>query len=153
MELTSARNTTKISFMNHVAIVTTGQRRTVKVLRIIARVIGIIVLAFSLTMLIGEGVETLKSEGLNSFSLEVLYVVVPVLFALAAFILSWWREFIGGILLVAAYLLLSFSPSVHSLSYGEKPEFYVFMFLFALPFLVCGVLFIIAARLSKRASN
>jgi uncharacterized membrane protein HdeD (DUF308 family) len=83
----------------------------------------------------------------------VLYVVVPVLFALAAFILSWWREFIGGILLVAAYLLLSFSPSVHSLSYGEKPEFYVFMFLFALPFLVCGVLFIIAARLSKRASN
>jgi hypothetical protein len=139
--------------MKHIATVETGQRRTVKVLRIIARVLGTIVTVFYLAMIIGDGVQSLRSEGFSGVSLEVLYVLVPVLFALAAFILSWWREFIGGILMVAAYLLLSFSPSIHSLSYGEKPEFYIFMFLFALPFLVCGVLFIIAARLSQRASN
>ena len=100
-------------------------------------------------MIIGEGAQ----EGFHGITIESLYVLIPMIIVLAAFIVSWWREFIGGISLVATYLILSFAPSVHSLSYGEGPHFYIGMFFFAAPLLVSGVLFIMAARLSRRVSR
>ena len=131
----------------------TNQKRLAKVLRIIARVIGVIITVFFLAMLIGEGVQSIEEEGFSGITAESLYILVPVIIALAALIISWWREFIGGVLLVLAYLLLSFAPSVHSLFYGEEPQFYIGMFFFVLPFLAAGVLFIVASRLSRRSSN
>ena len=129
-----------------------GRQRLANVLRIIARLIGVIVLVFFLSLLIGDAVQSIQDEGFQGISAESLFILLPLILALAAFILSWWQEFIGGISLVLAYLLLSFAPSVHSIFYGEEePRFYIGMFLFALPFLVVGLLFIITSRLSKRA--
>jgi succinate dehydrogenase/fumarate reductase cytochrome b subunit len=130
-----------------------GRKRMAKILRIIARVIGVIITMFFLAMLIGDGVQSIKEEGFRNITAESLYILVPVIIALAAFIVSWWREFSGGISLVLAYLIFSFAPSVHSLYYGEGPHFYIGMFFVALPFLVSGILFIVASRLSKRVSN
>jgi hypothetical protein len=101
-------------------------------------------------MLIGDGVQSVQEKGFQGITVEWFYVLVPVVIALATFIVAWWRELLGGILLVVAYLVLSFAPSVHSFYYGEGPHFYSGMFFFAAPFLVCGILFIIAARLSQQ---
>jgi hypothetical protein len=130
-----------------------GRKRTARVLRIIARVIAGIIMVFFLSLLIGEGVQSIHDEGFNGINAESLYVLVPAIIALAAFIVSWWREFTGGVLMVAAYLILSFAPSVHSIYYSEKSQFFIGMFFFALPFLASGVLFIIASRLSRRTQN
>lgn len=127
-----------------------SRERTARALRIIARVIGTIATAFFLAMVIGDAVDSILSENSEGINLEVLFIVVPLIITLAAFILCWWREFAGGIALVAAYLILSFSPSVHSLFYNAAPGFYYGMFFVGSPFLIAGVLFIIAARLAKR---
>jgi hypothetical protein len=127
----------------------TNQQRMARILRIIARVFGIFIMVFVLAMVIGEGVQSIHDEGFHGISVESLYVLVPVIIALAAFIVTWWREFTGGVLMVAAYLILSFAPSIYSINYENPPRFIIGMFFFALPILMCGVLFIIASRLAK----
>lgn len=130
-----------------------GNKRTTRILRIIARVISIIVIVFFLLMVVGEGAQSIHEEGFQGITVESLYVLIPVIIVLAAFIVSWWRELTGGIMLIAAYLLLSVAPSIHSIYYGEGPHFYIGMFFFASPLLISGILFIVAARLSKRTSD
>jgi uncharacterized membrane protein len=131
----------------------TSEKRAATVLRFIARIIGVIILVFFLSMLIGDFVQSIHDDGFNSISAESLFILLPVILALIAFLIAWWQEFIGGMSLVLAYLLLSFSPSVHSIYYGTEAHFYIGMFFFALPFLIAGILFIVASRLSKRSSN
>ncbi|MFH1646533.1 MAG: hypothetical protein ABID71_02420, partial [Chloroflexota bacterium] len=75
---------------------------------------------------------------------------VPILLAVAALIVAWWRERVGGILLIVTYLVLSLAPSVHSIYYGEGFQFYAGMWFFALPFLVAAILFLAAWRLSRQ---
>ena len=134
---------------DNVTTLKAGKYRAARILRIIARVIGIIVAVFFLVMLIGDIEMAISSQGFGGFTSEWLFIIVPLIIALGAFIYAWWRELLGGILLLVGYLLLSFSPSVHSLVYKAEPQFYAGMFYFALPFLVAGVLFIIASRLDK----
>jgi hypothetical protein len=123
--------------------------RVARILRIIAKVIGIIVAVFFLMMLIGDAEMAITSETFSGITSEWLFILIPVVIALAAFGIAWRWEFLGGILLIPAYLILSFSPAIHSIFYN--PEFRIAggMFLFALPFLVAGVLFIAAAWLSR----
>ena len=68
---------------------------------------------------------------------------------LGAFVIAWKQELLGGILMLVAYLVLSFSLSVHSLFYEKEPSFHFRIFYLASPFLVSGILFIIAARLTR----
>jgi hypothetical protein len=126
--------------------------RVARILRIIAKVIGIIVAVFFLVMLIGDAEKAITSDTFTGITPEWLFIFIPVLIALAAFFVAWRWELLGGILLILAYLILSFSPAVHSIFY--RPEFRIAgsMFLFALPFLVAGVLFIAATWLSARNS-
>lgn len=128
-----------------------GRYRAARILRIIARVIGVIVAVFFLAMLIGDVEIAIKSQGFEGITSEWLFIIIPLILALAAFGLAWRWELLGGILLLVIYLILSFSPSLHSVFYHNEPRFYYGMFYFAAPFLVCGVLFIITARLAKSA--
>lgn len=130
-----------------------GRPRAARVLRIIARVIGIIVAVFFLVMLIGDVEIAVRSQGFEGITSEWLFIIIPLIVSLAAFVYAWWREFTGGIFLLAGYLLLSFSPSVHSIFYKEEPQFYFGMFYFAVPFLVAGVLFIIASLLDRSGAG
>jgi hypothetical protein len=124
-------------------------RRTAINLRWAARIIGLIILALFLSILVGETIASWTEEGL-SFSVESLYIIVPAVLLLAFYLLAWWKERLGGILLVAGYLLLSFSPAVHSIFYNmEGFTFFIGMFFFAAPFLISGVLFILASVLSQ----
>ena len=126
--------------------------RVARILRIVAKVIGIVVAVFFLMMLIGDAEMAITSDTFTGITAEWLFILIPVIIALAAFGIAWRRELLGGILLIPAYLILSFSPAVHSIFYN--PEFRIVggMFLFALPFLVAAVLFIAAAWLSRQNS-
>jgi hypothetical protein len=128
-----------------------GRRRIAWILRIIARVIGTIILAFFLAMLIGDAVQSIQSDGFDVITGEMLFILIPVIIALASFIFSWWFEFAGGILLLFSYLLLSFSPAIHSIYYGPEFEIFLGMFAFASPFLVVALLLIIAWWLSRES--
>ncbi|MEW6034634.1 MAG: hypothetical protein AB1603_07250 [Chloroflexota bacterium] len=128
------------------------QQRLVKPVRWAARAVGIVVLVFFLTMLVGETVVSVQEEGLQAISAEGLFIVVPVVIALAAFVISWWWERAGGFLLVLAYLVLSLSPTIRALLNGEGLRFFSGMWLFGLPFFVAGVLFLICSWLSRKAS-
>jgi len=142
-----------IFLMKDVTAPTAGQKKSAIILRIIARVIGVIALVFFLSMLIGDFVQSVQDEGFSGISAESLFILLPVIVAMIAFIIAWWQEFIGGITLVLAYFLLSFSPSVHSIFYGEETRLFWGMFLFALPFLIAGVFLMVASLLSRRSSD
>lgn len=126
-----------------------GSHTTINI-RWAARIIGLIVLALFMSILVGETVASWLEEGL-SFSIESLYVIVPAVLLLAFYLLAWWKERLGGSLLVAGYLLLSFSPSVHSIFYNQEGfTFYMGMFFFAAPLLISGVLFILASAIKSK---
>ena len=122
-----------------------GRPRAARILRIIAKVIGIIVAVFFLVMVFGNVESIITSEG--------LFIVIPLVITIGAFVYAWWRELLGGFLLLVGYLLLSFSPSIHSFFYKPEPGFYDGMFYFAAPFLVAGILFIIASRLDRSGAD
>lgn len=128
-----------------------GRKRPAKKIRLAARIVGGIITVFFLWFLIGETVMSVQSEGFT-FDAESLFILVPVIITLAGYIVSWWQERGGGSLLVLAYLLLSFSSTIHSLYYGSGFHFYAGMFLLALPFLIAGILFLISSQLSQRTS-
>jgi hypothetical protein len=100
-------------------------------------------------MLIGDAVASIQSEGFQGLDPEGLFAVIPVVIALAAFIISWWMERIGSFLLILAYLVLSFSPSIHALFYGWGFNLFID---YTLPFMIAGVLFLIDSRLSSETS-
>ncbi|OGO30059.1 MAG: hypothetical protein A2Z29_06515 [Chloroflexi bacterium RBG_16_56_11] len=91
---------------------------------------------------------TFRDEEYPRFNVESLFVIVPVIFTIAFYGIAWWREKIGGWLLVAAYMLLSMSPTLHTLVYDKSFHVYLGMWLFASPYLISGVLFLVAARFS-----
>jgi uncharacterized membrane protein HdeD (DUF308 family) len=131
--------------MDGTATLKSGRPRAARILRIIAKVIGILVAVFFLVMVFGNVESIITSEG--------LFIIIPLVIAIGAFVYAWWRELLGGFLLLVGYLLLSFSPSIHSFFYKPEPGFYDGMFYFAAPFLVSGVLFIIASYLDKSEAN
>jgi hypothetical protein len=119
------------------------QKKAADVLRIVARVFGGIIIVFFLILIFGEGAQ-------DGISVESLFVLIPIIIAAAAFIVAWWRELLGGILMLAAYLFLSISPSVHSLIIKESLHFYTGIFIYGLPLLISGILYIMTFWLDHR---
>jgi hypothetical protein len=116
------------------------------VLRIIARVFGLAVVVFFLTIVFSSGAQ-------DGFKLDILYILIPVVLAAAAYIIAWWREMLGGILMLAAYLLIALAPNIQSLIIGKGLQFYTGIFIYGSPFLITGILFIVAACLYRRAAR
>ena len=103
---------------------TTKQQRLAKGLRWAARVIGLLTVAFSLMFLIGDTVikMAMQQDGL----IEDVLTAMPVIVVVAGCIVSWWRQWLTGTLLVLASFALS---SLGSRYYG-------------FPYLVAGLLFL-----------
>lgn len=132
----------------------TNQRRLGKRIRLAARIIGLVVSAFFFMMLAGDAVMSIQAEGFKGISAEgIIFAFVPIAIALSSFIISWWLERVGGTLLILAYLLLSSAPTIHALYYGRGLHFYAGMWLYTLPFLVSGILFLISSWLSRKADR
>jgi len=121
----------------------TTKKNIVTVLRIVARVFGFIVTVFFLIVICAGGLQ-------DGVTVESLFVIIPITVAVAGYITAWWRELSGGILLVAAYVLLAISPNIHALVYGNDLQFYTGIFIYGSPILVAGILYIVTWRLDRR---
>ena len=127
--------------------------RLVKGFRWSARIIGILVIAFFLMFLIGETVMAIQEEGFEGIELEGFFVALPIIIAAAGFIVSWWRERVGGSILIVAYFLSGFISAIVSLYQGEGFHLRApIWWLITIPFLVAGVLFLICSSLSRKTS-
>lgn len=128
-----------------------GRKRFAQAARIIARVIGLIVLVFLLFIVVSNAADVVKKNGWQGLiDNDSLYILVPTVLAAAAFCLAVWWEFAGGIAVIAAYVILGLSPNILDLANGGEFHLYLGIFAFGAPILVSGILFILAARLYKK---
>jgi hypothetical protein len=94
-------------------------------------------------MLIGEAVSEFLAQGPMTTSLEGILLAVIGLVAVAGCILSWWRDLLSGILLVAT----SAGLGAHIGACAGRNHLMVWAML-GLPYLVAGALLLYAWRLS-----
>jgi hypothetical protein len=119
--------------------------RLAKQMRWVARVIVLILTVFGATMLIGEAVSEFLSQGSVTTSLEGSTLVLIGLVALAGCVLSWWKDLLSGVLLVAT----SVGLGAHIGICAGHNHFLAWSIL-GLPYLVAGVLLLYAWRLSRQ---
>jgi hypothetical protein len=112
-------------------------------LRLAARIIGIGMTVFGGAMLIGEAVGALLGGGSTPIELAGILLVVGAV-ALAGIILSFRYEKLGGILLVVC----SGALGAHIAVYASRNHVLAWAMV-GLPYLVAGVLFLQAWRLSR----
>ena len=118
-----------------------------KRMRLAARIIGFGTIGFGGTMLIAEAISEFLREGFVPIPIEVGLLVVIGAVALAGCILSWWRERLAGILLVATAAAMG----AHIGVFAARNHMLVWLML-GLPFLVAGMLFLNSWRLSRKLS-
>lgn len=117
-----------------------------------ARILGLLICLFFLILIVGEIVQAILDAKL-SFEPESLFIIIPTAFAVFSYILSWRKEKTGGRLLVAAYFVFSLSPTLLSIIRGEGVHIYLSIFMFSLPFLITGILFLVSSHLSPATKD
>jgi hypothetical protein len=119
-----------------------GQHRFVKRMRLAARIIAYGMTTFGGIMLLGSAIE----EGLEANTADggVQLGIIGVV-ALIGCIMSWRRERVGGILLVAVAAALG----AHIANFAGRNHLLAWTMV-GLPYLVAGVLFVNAWRLSRQ---
>ena len=141
----------------------TKQQRLAKGMRWAARIIGIPVTAFGAMMAIGEGVQSVLTEGFGPVNLVFFggsFIVLSMMSALAGCIISWWRVRLAGILLILTFLEL-ITAGILAGGSVDLPERFSLPFILAnimqasimgSPFLIAGVLFLISWWLSRKTA-
>ena len=131
-----------------------SNRRLVKRLRWSARIIGILAMAVCilfLVLMIVEIVTEIQEEGFEGIYFVVL--LLPIIPG-AGFIVSWWRERVGGSILIVSYFVSGFACPIDMLIRGEGFRLCPpITWIMPLPFLVAGVLFLICSKLSRKTSS
>ena len=127
-----------------------GKYRLAKRMRLTARIIGLVAVGFGGTMLIGEAVGEFLQRGwavITEATLTDPGVLLGMIgaMALAGCILSWWRERVAGILLVATAAALG----AHIGVFAGRNHMLVWLML-GLPYLVAGVLLLNSWRLLRK---
>ena len=118
--------------------------RLAKRMRWAARVIGLIAVAFLGTMLIGSAIAEALTTGLESITIEGILLGVLGAVALAGCIVSWWRERLAGILLVATAV----GFGIHIGIFAGHNHFLAWLMV-GFPYLVAGGLLLTSWWLSK----
>jgi len=119
------------------------QNRRIKRMRLAARIIALGAAGFFLVALIGSAF----AED-DPFTTEGMLLVLIVGIALAGGILSWWREWLAGILLVVAALAIG----AHIAAFAGRNHILVWLAL-GLPYLVAGGLFLKCWRDSREGDT
>jgi hypothetical protein len=118
-----------------------------------ARIITLFIAAFYLIMWI-QNLIFMQNGGFK-FDVDNLLVVVPPVFALSGCIVSWWRERIGGSLLILASvmygILLYISTQQHQLLWS-MPALLLNWLMLGSVFLIAGILFTVLSRLSNETA-
>ncbi|MFP4470076.1 MAG: hypothetical protein ACLFPE_05310 [Bacteroidales bacterium] len=103
------------------------------------RLTGFLGIVFFVSYFVGEGIELFKSSGASH---DILFVLTLFSLSLVAYIAGWFVEIIGGSLMGLTGLVLPFYLMFSPVYQG--PETILF---FSLPFLIPGILYIIAWRI------
>jgi len=119
-------------------------------LRLAARIIGLGMVGFGAAMLIGEAVSEYLRGGMaviEPIPLELIIAIVIGAVALAGLILSWRRQKLAGIILVSCAAAMG----AHVIIFINRNQMMMWLIL-GLPYLISGVLFLNAWRISREAS-
>jgi hypothetical protein len=140
----------------------TGQQRLAKGLRWAARIIALPVSAFGAMMVVGEGIQSVLTEGFGPINSALTwggsFMVLSMVTALAGCIISWWRVRLAGILLVLTFFGL-ITAGVLAGGPVDLPERFSlpviltnmgWASIMGSPFLVAGVLFLLSWWLSSK---
>ena len=117
-----------------------GRHRLAKPMRWAARAIALAGAMFFLTMLIGPD----TTDGSEPITTEGVVLGVPGVIALAACVVSWWRERLAAILLIGAAVGLG----IHIGVYAGHNHLLAWSML-GLPYLLAGLLLLSSWRLSN----
>jgi len=120
------------------------QQKLARRLRLAGRGVGFTMIGFGGTMLVGEAVSEFQKGGLIQPELVGVLLAVIGAVALAGMIVSFWRERVGGILLVSVAVALG----AHIANYAGRNHALAWAMV-GLPFLVSGMLFLNAWRVSR----
>jgi hypothetical protein len=126
--------------------VESGQYQLAGRLRLAARIIGLCMVGFGGAMLIGEAFSTFRKGDFVQPELAGVLLVVIGLVALAGLILSWRWEKLAGVMMVTCAAAMG----AHIATYAGRNHALAWATV-GLPFLVCGVLFLNAWRLSRES--
>ncbi len=110
-----------------------------------ARVISSVVAGFILLFAVGQWISELATGGLfHDWRLSSTGMAVYCLFIAVGSVIGWWRENIGGtILLIAGLGMLS------AILILLPPHDYLVSLIFCLPFLLSGILYLVYWKRSK----
>jgi uncharacterized integral membrane protein len=123
------------------------------IIKWVARIVGLIVLVIFVVFLIGNTVDTLQQA--NKFDIESLYIIVPIVLALIAYILTWWYKIIGGSILILVSIIFAILLSTATRINTElTSDFHAVLgwLMLGLPFLVVGILFLISAYFDRKTA-
>ena len=120
-----------------------------KRMRLTGRIIGLFTAGFFLAFLIGEAIsEVLAEDWEATIGIEGILLGILVAIALAGGIISWWRQRLGGILLVLA----SIGLGIHIGIIAQRNHFLVWLVL-GFPYLIAGGLLLYAWWLERKAAE
>ena len=120
-----------------------------KRMRLTGRIIGLFTAGFFLAFLIGEAIsEVLAEDWEATIGVEGILLGILVAIALAGCIISWWRQRLGGILLILA----SIGLGIHIGIIAERNHFLVWLVL-GFPYLIAGGLLLYAWWLERKAAE
>jgi len=110
------------------------------------RLSGFLGLVFFVSFFLGRGLEVIKSSNSN---FDLLFILTLFSFALVANIIGWLIEIVGGFLLLLSGLALGII-----IFFSDVFGTFLYTMAFALPFLIPGILFLIAWKIKyKEKSN
>ncbi len=116
-----------------------------------ARVVGTLLVLFTLFIVIGEMIDGYHKNGktdLETFNILQIITFVFWFFGLAGMILAWWKEGAGGILSFICTVIFLILVKVNA-NVNPEARFTVILFIFLIP----SVLFIIYWWLTKKAAR
>jgi hypothetical protein len=132
-----------------------SNRRSSLVLNWVARVLGLIVTVLFLSLLIGDMVASIQDEGFK-FEVESLYIILPVVIALAGYILGWWHRIAGGVMLVFVAVIFAVLTSIsawqHQMPWSGVRAFVAWSII-GLPLLIVGALYLLSAYLDRKPAS
>ena len=117
-------------------------------IRWIARVVGTLLVLFTLFMVIGEIIDKYGKTALETFNILQIITFIFWFLGLAGLILAWWKEGAGGIFSFICTVIFLILVKVNAIVNPEA-SFMVILFIFLIP----SVLFIIYWWLTKKTAH
>jgi uncharacterized membrane protein len=116
-----------------------------------ARVVGTLLVLFTLFIVIGEMIDGYHKNGktdLETFNILLIITFIFWFFGLAGMILAWWKEGAGGILSFICTVIFLILVKINA-NVNPEARFTVILFIFLIP----SVLFIIYWWLTKKVAR